>query len=116
MTNPANACDIPQASMVGSSACTNQSDTKAVTIPAMTRVVIAREMGQGFSSTSSGVTFSLIGPPFQEKGMLAANTSNNTNALAMLKASSCCPAGVWIAFANVGTTKAETASTIKITI
>src|SRR5215510_4780460 len=87
-TKPANACEIPQDSIVGSSACTNQSDTNAVNIPAIASTETARVNDQGCSSNSVEGTSSPIGPPCNEKGILAMKTTNKTSALAMLSVSS----------------------------
>src|SRR5215211_3179258 len=94
ITNPANACEICQDSMVGSRASTNQSDTKAVVMPVATKTETARPRDQGFSSNSAAGTLSPTGPPLSEKGILAKNTASNTSALAMLNVSSWASAGV----------------------
>src|SRR5437660_465975 len=92
-TIPANACDTCNASIAGSSAATNHSDTSAAPTDATTSTVTAIESGQpGSASTAAGLSPCLSerdGSALKVNRRLAANTINSRIAQAALNAPSC---------------------------
>ena len=115
ITRPVNACEICNIEIAGVKADTNQSETNAEPTPAITRITIANQIGQGLTKfVSSSGSFS--GPPWREKGMLAINTIRRITAQAILNPSSCPAAGVCSPAVSVGIIIAATASKVRLAI
>src|SRR6185312_5846168 len=91
ITRPANACEMCSASIAGSSASTNHSDTSAAPSDASVSTTAASQSGQASAAASacSACRTERDGSALSEKGRLAANTHSSRIEQAALNADSC---------------------------